>query len=371
MSRTSQVAFKTNKSFALLFQPRGVSRIKAVPNARLIALFLWLVGFNSNQLMADPVPVLTQKLGSLLTPMTYSAPATVKPFNRPQLTAEVTGRILRMPIRVGEIAKAGQVLVELECKVHEQKERTVLAALRRARVQTQFAAAQLKRAEGLKQKSSISEELLEQRRMELAIARADLATQLAQTELAGIDVQRCLISAPFDAVISQRLGSEGSLATPGMPLLELVQLSQLEVSAELRANQAQTLSGALQPVFSYQGTDYPLELRALPPLIDERTRTREARLVFTQQSAPVGAAGRLHWTSNIRQLPGHYLVRRDDQLGVFLAREGNAVFVGVPGAREGQPANIELDDDELLITEGRQRLNDGDDIVPKRAGNDT
>ena len=340
-------------------------------NARLILLLLCLAGVYSNQLIADPVAVRTEKLGSLLTPMTFSAPATVKALNRPQLTAEVTGRILRMPIRVGETAKAGQVLVELECLVHEQKERTVLAALQRARAQVKFAAAQLQRAEGLKQKSSISQELLEQRRTELAIARADLTTQLAQKELAGIDVQRCLISAPFDAVVSQRLGSEGSLATPGTPLLELVQLSQLEVSAELRANQAQTLSGALQPVFSYQGTDYPLQLRALPPLVDERTRTREARLLFLQQGAPVGAAGRLHWTSSIRQLPGHYLVRRGDELGIFLARDGHAAFVSIPGAREGQPAIIELDDNELLITEGRQRLSDGDEINPQAAENET
>jgi len=340
-----------------------------MPNIRLISLPALLAAMFSGMSSAEPVPVRTETLGNLLSPMAYSAPATVKPFNRPQLTAEVTGRILHMPIRVGETAEAGQVLVELECEVHEQKERTALAAVQRARVQTQFSVAQLKRAEGLKQKSSITEEFLEQRRTELAIARADLATQLAQRELAGFDVQRCRISAPFDALISKRLGSEGSLATPGTPLLELVQLSQLEVSAELRANQAESLADTEKPVFRYQGADYPLRLRVLPPLIDERTRTREARLVFTGKSAPVGAAGRLHWSSTARQLPAHFLVRRGDQLGIFLARENTAEFVAIPGAREGQAANIALDDDELLITEGRQRLNHGDQILSQGHGN--
>jgi len=318
--------------------------------------------------LAEPIPVRTELLGQLLTPQSYSAPATVKPFNRPQLGAEVTGQILSMPVRVGDTVKQGQVLVELDCRVHEQREKTATAALERARSQLQFSQAQLARAQNLQKKSSISEELLEQRRTELAAARADLDTQSAQQELARIDVARCRIAAPFDALVSQRLGSEGSLANPGTPLLELVQLSQLEVSAELRGNQADSLSDTSGAVFSYQGMDYPLALRVLPPLVDERTRTREARLQFVADAAPVGAAGRLLWNSSTRLLPAHFLVRRDGVLGVFLANNNTAKFVALPDASEGQPAAVELPDDEQLITEGRQRVNHGDAIINRPAG---
>ncbi len=332
----------------------------------LLLLPLLLMG----DLHAEPVPVRTAALHSLLTPQAFSAPATERPFNRPQLAAEVTGQLLKRPVRVGEQIQAGQLLVELDCRAHQQREKTATAAVSRARSQLQFAEAQLQRAQNLKRKSSISEELLEQRRTELAAARADLRTQLAQQQLASIDVQHCRITAPFDAVVAKRLGSEGSLANPGTPLLELVQTSQLEVSAELRGNEATTLTDAEKPLFSYQGRDYPLSLRALPPLIDERTRTREARLVFDNGSAPVGAAGRLQWTSRARLLPAHYLVRREGQLGIFLARQDKAAFVPLPGAIEGQPAPVELDGAEQLITEGRQRLHHDDPIVrqPQGAG---
>lgn len=327
-----------------------------------------LLTIHTGQLFAEPIAVVTLPLGSLLTPQSFSAPATVRPFNRPQLAAEVTGQITQMSVRVGEVVKTGQVLVELDCRVHAQHERTAIGEVARARAQTAFAEAQLNRAQNLKRKSSISDELLDQRRMELTAARADLRTQLARRELAAIDVQRCRIAAPFDALVAQRLSSEGSLADPGTPLLELVQLSQLEVSAQLRANEAASLTDATAPVFSYQGENYRLNLRALPPLIDERTRTREARLTFNDRSAPVGAAGRLLWTSRKRLLPAHLIVRRDGQLGIFLAREGQASFVVLPGANEGQPAVVQLADDEQLITEGRQRLNDGDRISPQADG---
>ena len=320
-------------------------------------------------LHAEPLPVRTAPLGELLTPQVYSAPATVRPFNRPQLAAEVTGQILHMPVRVGEEVQAAQVLVELDCRVHQQREKTASAAVERARAQLQFAQTQLQRAQNLKRKSSISEELLEQRRTELATANADLKTQLAQKQLAAIDVQRCRITAPFDAVVAQRLGSEGGLANPGTPLLELVQISQLEVSAELRANEGRSLADAEQPEFSYQGQRYPLSLRALPALIDERTRTREARLVFDDGNPPVGAAGRLHWTSRARLLPAHFIVRRDGQLGIFLARGDKAHFAPLPGAIEGQPTQVDMDPGERLVTEGRQRLNHGDRISPADDGN--
>lgn len=314
---------------------------------------------------AEPVPVRTEALGKLLTEQVYSAPATVRPFNRPQLAAEVTGQILNMPVRVGDVVEAGQLLVELDCRVHRQREKTAVAATVRGRAQVVFAEAQLKRAKDLKAKSSISEELLQQRQTELDGVRADYAAQLAQLEMATIDVQRCRIDAPFDALVAQRLGSEGSLANPGTPLLELVQTSELEVSAELRGNQAQTLFKADAPSFHYQGKRYPLALRALPPLVDERTRTREARLTFENDSAPVGAAGRLQWTSQNRLLPAHYLVRRAGQLGVFVDNDGKAAFLALPGAIEGQPAEVDVAADTRLITDGRQRLVDGDEIAPQ------
>lgn len=322
-------------------------------------------------LQAEPIPVRTESLGKVLTEQVYSAPATVRPFNRPQLSAEVTGQILSMPVRVGDEVKAGQLLVELDCRVHRQREKTAIAATVRSRAQVKFAEAQLKRAQDLKAKRSISEELLQQRQTELDGMRADYAAQLAQREMAEIDVQRCRIDAPFDALVAQRLGSEGSLANPGTPLLELVQTSKLEVSAELRGNQAQTLSNADTPSFHYQGDRYDLALRALPPLIDERTRTREARLTFHDRSAPVGAAGRLQWTSQTRLLPAHYLVRRNGHLGVFVEKQGKAKFIVLPRAIEGQPTEVDIPDDAKLITDGRQRLSEGDTIAAEPGQTDS
>jgi len=318
--------------------------------------------FLASMAHAEPAPVVIATLASLLQPQQYSAPATVKPFNRPQLAAEVTGQIIRMPVRVGTIVKKDDLLAELDCRLYQARKKASSAALNRSQSQLNLAKEQLARANNLKRKSSISEELLDQRSTEVKTARADLHSQQASLEQAILDVQRCTIHAPFDALVIQRMSSQGSLANPGTPLIELVQLDQLEVSAKLRENEANTLTENTASFFSYQGRHYPLKLRAIPAFIDERTRTREARLSFKQTSAPIGAAGRLIWQSAQEQLPADYLVRRGSQLGIFIARENKATFIALPGSREGQPATVTLEGNEKLITEGRQRLQDGDAI---------
>lgn len=328
------------------------------------ALFLLGTTLTACALADDqPIPVRTQPLAQLLSPQTYSAPASVEPLNRPRLAAEVTGRVLNIPVRVGEQVKQGQLLVELDCSMHLQREQTAEAALSRATAQQKFAEQQLRRADNLMRNNSISEELADQRRTEVQSNRAEVRSQRAQLEMARIDVQRCRVHAPFDALVSARLASVGGRADPGSALLELVQLNQVEVSAQVRAHEAGTLEQARDPEFEYQQQRLPLRLRALPPLVDERTRTREARLEFSERQAPVGTAGRLVWQSAERMLPAHLPVRRGEQLGVFVDQQGLARFVALPDAREGQPARVQLPADTRLVTEGRQRLKDGDAIT--------
>ena len=160
----------------------------------------------------------------------------------------------------------------------------------------------------------------------------------------------------------ERLASSGSLATIGTPILKLVQLDDIEVSTSLREPESETLEKSKEIWFTFFKQRYPLTLRRILPVIESRTRTRETRLLFSKQSAPVGAAGRVQWQGESLQLPAGYLVRRNEQHGVFLVDGDKARFHLVAGAVEGQPAVIALPAETLLIVEGRQRLGDGDEI---------
>lgn len=309
------------------------------------------------------VPVTTANLGDLLTHPEYSAPASVVAQNKPALASEINARIESMPVRVGDVVPDGTVVARLDCRLFRSQRAAAEAGLDQLMAQRDFAAGQLNRALGLQAKQGISEELVEQRKSELKGLEAQIVAQRETVRQAALQVERCKVRTPFTAVVTARLASIGDLAAPGTPLLQIVQLDDLEVSAALREEEAEDLTAANSPVLIWQDKAYPLELRALLPVIEERSRTREARLRFTADTAPAGAAGRLQWHGTHPLLPPEYVVRRAGQLGLFYVNDGEAHFHPLPGALEGQPARVELPDDTRIVVEGRQRLADGEPVT--------
>jgi len=320
--------------------------------------------FCVQQVGAEPTPVRMVRLGEVLETPTYSAPASVVARNQPQLAAEVDARVIALPRKVGDPVATGDLLARLDCRRYESILVGVGAEVSRAEAQQRFAAEQLARARNLQRNKSISEELLDQRRTDLAVAEAEVLARREALNQAIIDVEACELRAPFDAVVTERTASVGSFVNRGNPVVGLLETSGQEVSVALRHDQVAGVESAAALLFESNGRTYPLSLRALLPLADSIARTREARLAFVDDGAIAGSAGRLVWQGPRALLPSEYLVRRQGELGVFVAEGGVARFLPVADAQDGRPALVTLPQDANLITDGRQRLNDGDEVTP-------
>ncbi len=315
------------------------------------------------------VPVTVVAVGDLLQQPRHSAPATVIARNSPSLSAEINARIDSIPVKVGDTVEPDTLLAQLDCRYYDSLLAAAKAGMEQLASERDFSAAQLKRAQGLKLKKGISDEGVEQRKSEWESYSARYRMLEETQRQAQLQVDRCQIRAPFRAVVVERLASSGSLATIGTPILKLVQLDDIEISARLREQESETLKESSNIWFEFFNKEYRLTLRRILPVIDSRTRTREVRLRFSEESAPVGAAGRVRWQGGPLQLPAGYLVRRNQLLGVFIVDGGKARFHPVAGAVEGQPAVIDLPAESLLIVEGRQRLSDGDAISVQEQSN--
>jgi len=314
--------------------------------------------------VAEPVNVRTVPLAEVLEVPVYSAPASVVARNRPQLAAEIDARIVELPRSVGDRVVAGDVIARLDCRRHSSALATARAELSRSQAQRQFAEQQLARARNLQRNKSISEELLDQRRTELDAAQADATMREEALRRAAIDVENCTLRAPFDAVVTERLASVGSFVTRGSAVIGLLETTGQEVSVALRHDQVTGVEGAAGLLFLSNGSEYAVQLRALLPLADSVSRTREARLSFIERSALAGTAGRLVWRGERALLPADYLVRRSGVLGVFVAEGTKARFVPLPNAEDGRPTLVTLPPETRLIGEGRQRLSDDMEIAP-------
>lgn len=347
---------------------RSIHRVRSTRRAwpgsagRGALLLLFLAA--ATALAESAIPVTVHPLEALLDTSEYSAPASVVARNQAALSAEISARIQAIPVLIGVPVERGDVIVQLDCRQYRSQLESARAGLADLQSRRRLAANQLQRARNLGKQRNVSEEVVDQRRTDLTSLEAQIRGQEAAIEQAQLQVERCAIRAPFRAAVLSRPAAVGEWATPGTPLIELVELDNREVSAALREAQLQALQKAATLHFEYLGRYRELAWRGTLPTVDAQTRTREVRLRFRGEPAPIGSGGRVVWRGERNLLPAEYLVRRDGRLGVFVLDTDRARLHVLPEALEGQPARIELPADTRVIVAGRQRLGDGDRVAP-------
>lgn len=286
-----------------------------------------------------------------------TAQAQVVSLNTTRMTAEIAAPIQTLPVEPGQVVRRGEVLARLDCRDHEIAARRAESQLEASAARARLASLQLERAQHLLQENFISRDLLDTRQAEHDATRAAVAVERAALEAARRQVEKCVVRAPFPAIVTERLGQVGEMTAPGSPLVALIDTSRIEVRAEVQAADAGSLMTARDVRFSLDGDAYPLRLTRLSPAIDPVSRLRQARLSFSARPAPVGASGRLVWRDTAPHLPPELLVRRGGQLGVFTETGGRPRFHPLPAAQEGRPARAEgLTLDSRIVVRGQGTL---------------
>jgi RND family efflux transporter MFP subunit len=310
--------------------------------------------------MAPVPPVVTAKaLSSIAVYPERSAQAQVLSRNDSKLSAEIAAKILSIPVQVGQAVKHGAVVAELDCGDFKIAAQRAGAQMEAARARAQLSEMQVKRAQELSRSGFISKDALDARATELKVAQAERDIAAAQSAAAQREVGKCTIRAPFDAVVQHKMGQLGELAAPGTPLLALVDVSQLEVGAELQQKDVESLQQAHTLEFETQGRRYALKLLRVSPVVNLQSRSQEARFAFLKQSAAPGLSGRVVWRDAQAYLPPRYLVSRNGQFGMFVLKDGVARFVPLAGAQQGRPAAAPYAAATLVITGGHLELSEG------------
>lgn len=329
--------------------------------SRLLTLFTCLLVTVSAR---AETPVSAQTVDQLQFYPQFSAPAEVLSKQDSFLSAQISAQIEKILVEVGDQVAAGDTLVELDCAIYEAQLNTQKAALGEIDVQLNLAKDQYRRAKSLNEAGNLGEEGLQLRVTELEALQARRVVQEQQARVAQISVDRCVVTAPFAGVVTERSAQLGALAAPGSALIRLVQLADAELSA--RVPPTQNFVAQQRLTFDYLNRSYPAQLRVVLPVVDSRQRTQELRLAFPEELPPPGAAGRLLWRANQAHLPAELLVRRQQgeewQLGVMVVDADTARFYPTPNAIEGQPFATDLPSEAQIITDGRLLVDDGEAI---------
>jgi len=292
------------------------------------------------------------------------APAQAVALNRTQLAAEVSARVASTHADPGERVNKGQVLVRLDTRDYQLALERALAQRKAAEARLAQADAQLRRTRALQAQNFVSPEALTQRETEVEVVRADVSVAANAVDLAQRNLDKCVLRAPYDAIVRTRDASAGSLAGAGMVLMTLEDATRVEVSARVAPRDLASLRAAKSVEFVSPAGRSAVRIARVSPAIDDASRTHEVRAAFTGARAPAGAEGRLAWTDPAPHVPAELVTRRDGNgggslLGVFVLRDGVARFVELPGAQEGRLAATDLPLDARIATDGRNSLRDG------------
>ena len=145
-----------------------------------------------------------------------------------QLVARVVGYLEKVLFQDGQQVKKGQPLFVIQQNTYEDNLRQAEAAVLQYRAQLQWTESQLTRYSNLIQRNAAARSDVENWHFQRDTAAANLRAAEAQRDLAKLNLDYTLVTAPFDGRMDRRLVDPGNLVGSGGNSTVLAQINQID-----------------------------------------------------------------------------------------------------------------------------------------------
>lgn len=200
------------------------------------------------------------------------------------VAAQVSGAVVALEVKSGDVVKAGQLLVRLDARAAEQTAAAGAAQVQVARAAEEAARSEWQRQQQLFAQGFISRAALDRVEAQQKSARAEVAAQLAGASASRTSSGFYAVKAPYAGVVADVAVVLGDMALPGRPLLTLYDPGALRVSVNVPQSVATRLNGT-EATARIELPGLPAERAWLPvsriqvlPTADPTTHTVEMRL---------------------------------------------------------------------------------------------
>src|SRR5262249_26919739 len=157
--------------------------------------------------------------------------ATIDPWVRaavgPQLVAAYVETVL---VRPGDAVKRGDVLATLDCRHASAADQAVAASARALDAKRAAVKKESERVASLLDGGFVSANEVDQKSAEVLSLEAQLASTRAQLAGRSLEVNDCVLRAPFDGEIAERLADPGAFVHPGQAITSVVDRGTVRVS---------------------------------------------------------------------------------------------------------------------------------------------
>ncbi|MCC6753148.1 MAG: efflux RND transporter periplasmic adaptor subunit [Saprospiraceae bacterium] len=287
---------------------------------------------------------------------TLSFTGTFEAERETRLSAEIPGKVLRVLADVGTEVHKGQALIELDAGL-------LRLQLRSTEIQLEGLQADVSRYAVLASADAVQGVQLEKANLGLRTAQAQRSLLLEQ-------IERMTIRAPFNAVVSAKLVETGNYAAPGVPMMQLTDISKLRFVMNVPERQLQyfrrdQIADLRCDACNWKGTGKVISIGSksgpgnLFPVHFRADNTRDQMIkagMFGKAFLPVGPEGR------VLTVPSSAVLSENGEDAIYVIEQGKAVLRPVViGRRVGQNAIVlrGLDAGEVMISGGFLDLYDG------------
>ena len=313
-----------------------------------------------------PGDILTLGRTELLRTLTVSGG--LKAVNSAMVKAKVAGELQRLSVREGDTVTAGQVIGQIDAVDNQSRLRQAQESALAAKAQLDIAERSLANNQALVDQNFISRTALDTSIANANAARATLRSAQAAVEVATKAVGDAVLKAPISGVIAQRLVQPGERVALDARLVEVVDLSRLELEAAVAPEDVIELRVGQAAQLHVDGLASPLQatVARINPSTQAGTRAVMAYLGLPGQAGlrqGLFANGRIELArAQVLAVP-LTLVRVDQPQPYVLALEGGKVVQRTVALGQRGEAVFEAGAPATAAVELTQGVREGDTLL--------
>ena len=301
------------------------------------------------QLQIAPEDLLTVQSNALASGPVITG--SIQPERKADLRAEVSAVVLQVLKENGEVVKRGDVLVKLEETAIRDSLGSAEAAARASGQALDQAERQLERLKTLRASGMTSLQTLDDAEVRRNSAQSDVAAARTRAVMARQQLQRTLVRAPFDGVVSERKVSAGDTAAIGKELLKVIDPTSMRFEGRVSADRISAVKVGQPVAFKVNGYGEQLfqgVVKRIDPSANDVTRQVEVLVGFVNGIQPkvsgLYGEGRVDSdTKAVLMLPEGALVKAGDKAYTWRLKDNTLNKANlVIGARDQRTGAYEV-----------------------------
>ena len=291
------------------------------------------------------IKVIELKPGELRVIVNATTTSTRKSETEVTLSAQRTGKVVKLPVQEGDVVRAGALIARLDLAEESVQTESVLMQSKATFDET---GKNLNRVEDLFKKGMVAQQDLDSSRRAYEVARSQYQAAAAD---ALVKKDYSVIRAPFDGVIAKKSAEVGEILMPGKEIATIVNPDRIYVLAtidEVDVGRLKVGQAVAITVDAFSGEKFDGSIRRISPIVSGgklESRTDDVWVYFNKKDPRLkpGMSADIEilitTLQNVLSVPSQAVIEREGKKQVYVAI-GSELKPGAKATAKLRPVEI-------------------------------